>query len=226
MKKTSDFRFWSRFGAGIFCLIAFAAFYIKAAIIKPEVSVARFDTNGSGVPDVIRVFFDDKLHRELIDFSWNDVYTYRIYWNDDIGVKRIERMLDVKKWLYEYYHDVVNVLPSELYYKQSLDIDKTFKNWSSKEKNKLPYTSVTVHIKDRHIFAAEYYKKNTITPFLVAFYDKYGRFSEIYNDLDHDKAADQKMLYQGGRLMATFESSKSLPFDVYDYLYKGSSDEI
>lgn len=220
MKKTSDFRFWSRIGAGIFCLIAFAAFYIKAAIIKPEVSVSRFDTNGSGVPDLIRVYHDGKLQRELLDFEWTDVYSYRIYWKEDRGVKRIEKMLDVKKWFYEYYADAKDYDSQKKTYSQELDAPKTFASWTEDDLRRLPYKNVKLHIRKEHIYAAEYFTKaDDKFPFLVAIYDQYGRFSEVYRDLDFDGMSDLKLIYEGGRLMARIKSEKIIPFDVYDYLY-------
>lgn len=217
MKKTSDFRFWSRIGTGIFCLIVIAAFYIKAAIIKPEVSVSRFDTNASGVPDVLRVYFDGKLQRELIDFSWNDVYTYRIFWSEMGGVRRIERMIDVKKWIYEYYHDPVNV--DGRYITQNLNFDKTFHGKSFRYKDYIVYDNVKLFVSNRHIFAAEFYTKGKQSPFLLAFYDKYGRFSEIYRDLDANGVADEKLLYEGGILVARVATQENLSFDKYQYIY-------
>lgn len=217
MKKTSDFRFWSRIGTGIFCLIVMAFFYIKAAIIKPEVSISRFDTNASGVPDLIRVYFDGQLQRELIDFTWNDVYTYRIYWTESGAVKRIERMLDVKKWLYEYYNEPVKLY--ENYFVQDLDYERTFNRQRKYLAGEIPYANVKLFIARNHIFAAEYFENGASDPFIVAFYDKYGRFSEIYRDLNNDGLSDDKIIYEGGVMVARIKDNTKISFDRYKYMY-------
>lgn len=184
-------------------------FHVLWAVFHPvKVDVTKIDSNGDGRTDVLNVYHNGFLKKELIDFSYTNKYDLKVIWRGDGSVVKIARYLDADGWFVEYYNEpTVFTQDSTEYMEQTLNVKSTFSAFDTEHRNRFPYYYKTITIAGGRILLSKFYHKGTAWPFAVGVHDSAGRYRLFYRDDDSDGSLDVAVGYVNGVLSTVNECS-------------------
>lgn len=200
---------------GCFFVIVFFYHIVRSVLFPIALSVEKFDNNNDSSPDLLRIYHNEKLYKELLDQSFSGVYDLRIFWNKDSSLNKMVRMLGRGKWFTEYYQAASYEKIGDIQLiKQELNSNKTFARLSEQEYTFFPFSRKIVYSIDNRIIYSVFYREGREHPFLVTLHDKSGRHERSFRDDNGDGKFDIVVYFKNGSVVRVSNCDLLAPLDL------------